>query len=507
MPALLGWGEKCRAFCPQLKQVLQLAPDFVPYCGQPAQEVMMRLLSHLILRLLGVVLLCLSLAVVWVVVDTHRTLERETAGSADRMGRHLEALYWQKLVWRNGLSKETLLPIPDWKTLATQSILSPGVCVTFTPPGATAQKLCSQVEALGPLPPQWFSETFSALMGPPTVIERPLSLRHGEMAGHVMTEADAGGALRQAWEKVSTVVGVAVIMAGAIALLAAVMIGHALLPASAIISALHRLERGDLATRLPKFDRAEFNFIARAFNNLAAKLSKTNAERNALTTRLFEVQEEERRALARDLHDEFGQSLSATTALATLIEGNAPQDRQDIAADARAILRTQNQMMKTLRSTLVRLRSQNVEEVGLEASLRQLVADCNSQTGKQTVFRLNIAGELAALHKQVAVDLYRIAQECLTNAARHGSPSEVMLSVERAGEGREVVSLTVEDNGGGDAEQIGENQGFGIMGMRERLAALGGYLSIGNVAHGVRVCASIPLGTLGDSGEMSGAHA
>lgn len=454
----------------------------------------MRLMSYLIMRLMVVVLSCLSIAALWVVVDTHRSIERETVESAGRIGKHLEALYWNKLVLRNNFSKVPLMPLQDWKTLETLKIVSPGVCVTFTPPGSGTQSLCSQIEALGPVPPKWFSQTFTFLMGPLVKIKEPLMSRNGDDVGLVLTEAHTGGALRLAWRQVSTVVGIAAMMAGAIAILATFVIGHALLPAREIIAALRGLELGKLSTRLPEFRRLEFNLIASAFNNLATKLSKTNAERNALTTRLFEVQEEERRALARDLHDEFGQSLSATMALATLIETNAKPDREDIAADARMILSAQTQMMSTLRSTLVRLRSQNVEELGLEASLRQLVADYNTQGGSQTIFRLNIIGELSALHKQVAVDLYRIAQECLTNATRHGKPTVVQLRIEHSDNENKQVALTVEDDGGGDANMIGKNQGFGIMGMRERLAALGGAMRIGNVARGIQVCVSIPLG-------------
>src|SRR5690606_29232277 len=167
-----------------------------------------------------------------------------------------------------------------------------------------------------------------------------------------------------------------------------------------------------------KFRSTEFNHIANAVNRLAATLRQANSERLALTNRLFQVQEEERRALARDLHDEFGQALAATSALATLIETGAPSDRPDIAKDARAITRAQKQMMEALRSTLVRLRSQSIEEVGLEASLRQLVNDFNAQSKAGTIFKLQMSGRIADLHKRVAVDLYRIVQECLTNASK-----------------------------------------------------------------------------------------
>jgi signal transduction histidine kinase len=275
--------------------------------------------------------------------------------------------------------------------------------------------------------------------------------------------------------------------------LATLMIGHALIPARTIIDGLRRLQQGDLSWRLPRFRTAEFNLIARAFNELSEDLTRTNAARAALTTRLFQVQEEERRALARDLHDEFGQCLSATSALAASIEAGAPPDRTDLADDARAIARAQKQMMGNLRNALVRLRSQDIEEIGLEASLRQLVSNHNAHSASRAVFRLSIAGKLAALPKQVAIDIYRIAQECLTNAVKHGAPTEVRLSVERMVTEHGTIALSVEDDGGGDAARINRKQGHGILGMRERIAALGGSLSMEKAMRGVRVSAIIPI--------------
>ena len=150
--------------------------------------------------------------------------------------------------------------------------------------------------------------------------------------------------------------------------------------------------------------------------------------------------------------------------------------------------------METLRSTLVRLRSQNIEEIGLEASLRQLVSDYNTQSASKTAFRLNVIGQMAAVPKQVAIDIYRIAQECLTNAVKHGTPTEVR-SQGRASlqDDSEAIALSVEDDGGGDARRIRKDGGHGLLGIRERISALGGKLSIGNAAFGLRIAAIIPM--------------
>ena len=452
----------------------------------------MHLLLHLVGRLIAVVLLCLAGAVGWVMIDAHRSIEAEVVATADRFGERLEGLYWQKLLWRGGMSKDTLLPMPDWETLATLNVVSPGVCATFAPPTDEPRRICSQVEALGAPAPLWFGEAYNFLFAPQTPVKRFLSLRDRD-AGFVLAAAEPDAVLRLAWHQVSIVVGVAMAMAAAISVLATLMIGHALIPARTIIDGLRKLEQGDLSWRLPKFRAAEFNFIAGAVNDLSEELARTSAARAALTTRLFQVQEEERRALARDLHDEFGQCLTATAALAASIEAGAAPDREDLAEDARAIAQVQRRMMENLRSALVRLRSQDIDEIGLEASLRQLVSDHNTKSVSHAVFRLNVIGKLTALPKRVAVDIYRIAQECLTNAARHGSPSEVRLSVERLAVERGTITLTVEDDGGGDATRINRDEGHGILGIRERIAALGGSLSIGNAESGVRVAAIIPV--------------
>ena len=108
----------------------------------------MWLALRLIVRLVGVVALCLAFAVAWAMVDTHRSIDRETAASADRVAAQLEILYWRELLWRGGLRKERLLPAPEWQTLATLKLVSAGVCVAFAPGTGEPTRLCGQVEGV-----------------------------------------------------------------------------------------------------------------------------------------------------------------------------------------------------------------------------------------------------------------------------------------------------------------------------------------------------------------------
>lgn len=452
----------------------------------------MRLLIHLILRLVAVVLLCLACTMGWVLFDAHRTIEADTASSAERVAGKLQALYWRELLWRDGVYREALLPAPDWVSIATLKVIAPGVCIGFRLGLEEPRQVCSQTDGIGTPAPDWFISGYNILFGPHATVTRALTIRQ-RSAGTIEARADPVAAVRQAWRQVAVMVTVAAAMALGIGVLAALMIGHALMPARTIVRGLRRLEQGDHRHRLPQFSTAEFSHIARAVNDLAGRLAHTTAERLALTKRLFQVQEEERRALARDLHDEFGQCLTATAALAASIEAGATPDRPDLVDDARAITRVARQMMTTLRGALARLRSQDIDELGLQASLIQLVARWNAGTAQTAVFHLDVVGDLASVPAEAAVNVYRIAQECLTNAARHGKPRHVHLRVEHVDESGEAVALSVEDDGGGDASQISAASGHGILGIRERIAALGGSLSIAGAARGVRVAAIIPL--------------
>ena len=451
----------------------------------------MWLALRLIVRLVGVVALCLALAVAWAMVDTHRSIDRETSASADRVAAQLEILYWRELLWRGGLRKEPLLPSPEWQTLATLKLVSPGVCVAFAPGTGEPTRLCGQVEGVGAQAPVWFKSIYEGMLGPQAGRIRALTARQAD-AGSIFAVADPEAAVRQAWLRVSTIADFAAAMALAIFVFAALAIAHTLAPTAAIVAGLRQLALGDYRRRLPPFRAREFALIGCAVNDLADRLGRATAERIALTRRLIEVRDDERKQMARELHDEFGQCLTATVALAGAIEAGA-RGRPDLAQDARAIVGVARRMMTSLRGALAQLRNPIAEELGLEASLAQLVAGWNALDGPRTAVRLDVETDLAGVPDDIASNVYRIAQECLTNAIRHGAPSEVRLCVGRIAERAGAIALTVEDDGGGDAARVVAAAGRGITGMRERVEAFGGDFMICRAARGVRVAATIPL--------------
>jgi signal transduction histidine kinase len=283
-------------------------------------------------------------------------------------------------------------------------------------------------------------------------------------------------------------------MAAAIAILASLTIAHTLAPARSIVATLKRMAHGQYRTSLPRFRSMELAMIGQAVGDLGGRLAQAMEERATLTRRLLEIRDDERRTLARELHDEFGQNLTAILAFANAIEATGTEAKDgSVAQDARMISKAALTIMACLRGTLNRLRNPLAEELGLEASLISLVDNWRSQHEARPVIQLDLKGDLADISGTVAATAYRVAQECLTNVLRHTTAREILLRIERRSGSENALLIRVEDDGGGDAISIAKASGLGLTGIRERLAALGGSLSIARATRGLSVDATIPL--------------
>ena len=458
----------------------------------------MRLVLQLITRLLLIVALCVGAAIIWATVDAYRSVDRATAASAERVSQALEALYWQQLLLRSSRSREHLLPVPEWRTLETMKLISPGVCVRFEPVAAFEKPLCGQDKGIGRAPPAWFATTVHALLGNHVAAAQSISPRTTS-AGTVSAAADPDAAIRLAWGDILDSIGVALLMAVAIGLLASLAIAHTLVPAQSIVTALRRMADGEHKTSLPRFRSMELAMIGQAVTGLGERLAQATEQRAALTQRLLDIRDEERRTLARELHDEFGQNLTAILAFANTIEtaGASQEHRNGIAQDARMISQTTLHIMACLRDTLKRLRQPPTEELGLEASLVGLVESWRetwrSQNAARPSVRLDLQGDLTDVRGTVATTAYRVAQECLTNALRHSEAREISLRIERRSGEEDTLVICVEDDGVGDAASVAQSAGFGLTGIRERVTAVGGSLAIARATRGLSVAATIPI--------------
>jgi signal transduction histidine kinase len=458
----------------------------------------MRLVLQLVARLLVVVALCLGAATIWATIDAYRSVDRATAASAERVSQALEALYWRELLLRGNRTREHLVPVSDWRTIETMKLISPGICVRFEPVGAFEKPLCGQSKGIGKSPPFWFAAAVQTLFGTHAAVAQSISTR-SDTAGTVSAIADPDAAISLAWQHIVDNIHVALLMALAIAFFASLAIAHTLAPAQLIVTALQRMAHGQYRTPLPRFRSMELAMIGQAVGDLGERLAQATEERAVLTRRLLEIRNDERRALARELHDEFGQNLSAILAFASIIEATGGQEqagsqvKNDVAQDARMISQSTLRIMACLRDTLTRLRHPPAEELGLEACLISLVDSWRSQNATQPMIQLDLQGDLADVRGIFAATAYRVAQECLTNSLRHSAAREIVLRIERRTGTENALLIRVEDDGGGDAAKVEQSAGFGLTGIRERVAALGGSLSIARATGGVSVAATIPL--------------
>ncbi|MFG1262537.1 sensor histidine kinase [Xanthobacter aminoxidans] len=442
---------------------------------------------RLTLQIAALMALCLVGAVGWLLLDGVRAGEAQVARIADLMARDL-AFQRQQMQWVRGAPGV----FPDLQRLAP-ALMAPGLCIAFRPAGAEGlQRLCSGAEPDDGRTPELFQRLYDGLFGARGTAERMVEV--GWAAEGVVTVSLAPETLAgRAWREVSRL---AVLVAAMLLVLCALVylaLARALRPTRIIGEGLDRLTRGDLSARMPAFDLAELSAVGQVFNALAARLQAALDESRSLTRRLIAVQDEERRSLARELHDEFGQSLAAIGAVAALAGQTAARDCPALVPECQSIGRTAQSMMQALRGALLRLRPPEVEELGLVASLEGLVSGWSGRLGTTTRFSLDVTGPLDPLEPAFAAGLYRIAQEAITNAAKHAGASSVRLLLAReTGPAGDVVTLTVEDDGRGAPAPAAD--GFGLLGMRERVAAMGGELSIGTApGGGLLLRARLPL--------------
>ncbi|MFA9219323.1 MAG: histidine kinase [Sphingomonadaceae bacterium] len=255
---------------------------------------------------------------------------------------------------------------------------------------------------------------------------------------------------------------------------------RALAPVRALEAGLQRLARGEADAALPAFALREFTRVASAIDQLAAALSGAKEAQRRLSHRLIRVQEDERGALARELHDETGQTLTAINVTATYLERHAGRLGADqITECAQDLRRDVRGGGEQLRAMLKQLRPHCLDAPGLTSALRELVGGWR-QRAPDTSFSLELPATLPPLEREAALTLYRVVQEGLTNVVRHSAATEcsVRISTDHAG-----LELRVEDNGNG-IPASGASRGCGLLGMEERLRMVGGQLAIGTGAAG-----------------------
>jgi len=205
------------------------------------------------------------------------------------------------------------------------------------------------------------------------------------------------------------------------------------------------------------------------------------------------VQEEERRYLARELHDELGQCLTAIQADARIIHDRSGDADSHLKASAQAILTLSSRIYDVVHSMMQRLRPVVLDDLGLIAAIEEEV-NAWQQRYKTVDLQFNVDGDVSALEETINISVYRIVQEALTNISKHSEATRVTIELAKQEcDDTACLLLKIEDNGGGmDPGQ--RNRGLGLLGMRERIEAINGSFSIhSEPGKGLRLQARVPL--------------
>ena len=223
------------------------------------------------------------------------------------------------------------------------------------------------------------------------------------------------------------------------------------------------------------------------------RLAAALAENRELAQQHLQVQESERKHLARELHDELGQYLNAIKLDAVSIRESAGADGSPVARAAElAAARTVeavDHVHGVVNDMIRRLRPAGLDELGLVAALENCV-DHWRQRLPDTRFTLSMSGELDDLGEIMSLTIYRLIQEGLTNAYKHAGAARIDIGVSRDGD----VLLTLADDGCG-MDMTSRGTGFGLNGMRERVELMGGTFAIEtSTGHGFAVEARLPIG-------------
>nr|WP_203695486.1 sensor histidine kinase [Streptomyces rubrogriseus] len=227
--------------------------------------------------------------------------------------------------------------------------------------------------------------------------------------------------------------------------------------------------------------------IAELITTFNTMLDRLEAERALSAARTLSAQESERHRVAQELYDEVGQTLAAVLLDLKRVADQAPEEVREQLSQVQETTRAS---LDEIRRIARRLLPGVLEELGLSSALRSL---SDEFTGPSLTVRHDIAAGLPGLGDNADLVLYRVAQEGLTNAARHSGARLVVLSLDRAGD--DAVRLRVRDDGRGFDDSGGAAEGAGIRGMRERALLIGADLVVGPArGGGTEVRLTVPVG-------------
>lgn len=334
--------------------------------------------------------------------------------------------------------------------------------------------------------PAWFARGMETLSAPAV---RSVASSAGERS--IVVASDPRDELREAWIDIRGLLVVMGLLAFAVNACIFVVLSRGLRPLHSLVCAMEQIGRG-VVPRLAHGGAHEMQVLSRGLGGLAARLAQTRETVRRLHLRNLDVQEDERRMVARELHDEIGHHVAAIELESIRIARMAPEDEAERQARLIQLRSSITEIHRVSRDLIHRLRPPAIESLGLSAPLESLLDRWRADhPGLQ--LRHDIETGVDRMPPARAVHVYRIVQESLSNIVRHARARRVWVWV-----GVDVIDghvrLQVIDDGCGFDPARGY-PGFGLIGMRERAEALTGTLEVrSRSSAGTVVDVVIPLG-------------
>jgi two-component system sensor histidine kinase UhpB len=334
--------------------------------------------------------------------------------------------------------------------------------------------------------PDWF---FHLLAGPPKVLHVQLPPVFDGF-GSVVLQTDANNEVAEVWGDVGLTLSVLTIFCVLVLTFVYWTLSIAFRPLQDLTAAFRRVGERDYHERVSEQGPLEFVRLYQGFNHMVERLQRSEQQNKRLQEQLATVQDEERADLARNLHDEIGPLLFAADVDAVAIDQLASAgNHSEIPGRVGIIREAIGQMQRHVRDILGRLRPAVLLDLGLAHALDNLVSFWRAHRPNLN-FRVDVPDE--SFGELLDGTVYRIVQESLGNAVRHGNPTTIEIDVKQTADG--AIDVRIVDDGGG-LKSNGRPGGLGINGMQERAAALGGELEVRNRPdrRGVVVSARIPM--------------
>lgn len=331
------------------------------------------------------------------------------------------------------------------------------------------------------LPPRWFVRLVTTDY--PTVEQQIPG--HGEPAFTLIIQANPLDEISEVWQETVSFFAVLIALI-LLTFLAVNLVFHKTFKAiNTIVANVQLIETGEYRRKLPDFSTREYDSIAKAINHMTTVLETTRQQNRALTQHSLTIQEEERQRLSQELHDEFGQSLTALKVMAV----TAAHERSDTRRITESMIEVCDHLMTVVRTMMQQLHPLILTELGLKATLEDVVNHW-SEKYPELVLTLQCDEVVDMLDKKVTIQVFRIVQECLTNIVRHAQATQATISLQMT---ETELEIEIADNGQGcDIARV--SSGFGLMGMRERIKSLDGRLELrSQPGAGMTINAIIPL--------------